>query len=533
MTRRLPDLLVPLLLWSPALAVAAVFQYAVSVPTEKEPATAFLWLPADAAQVRGVVMLGRTLAEPAIASDPLVRGACRDEQLAIVLVNGGLAAVNVQRVLDDLAEVSGYRELRVAPLFFVGHSAGGPQARDLATRMASRCFGLMQYRGGVPGVGNERVPDSVPSLMMVGQFDEFAGRMRDENGRENAWEMAREGLFAFRKCSDAALGSLVVEPGAGHFAWSDRNAAYFAMFLRKAAKARIPNFPIDTAEPVACKPIDPSSGWLTDAAVKTFDQAIAVAASGFSADRSKAQWHFDRELAEANVAYHRGWGRRDQFIEWDHPFFLDAGVRYFLDHVTWVDDGRTFELRPRYANAYPATQPNGPRWADAGKPVGHSDAPIRVRPAGGPVVAVGGTRLRLVHDPLNPADNVGRITFIAYSEGDEEFRHTERVGMLPRGFKGLTAGKPQTITFPSIDSPLPRDGNGVKLNATSDSGLAVDYYVVGPAVVENGVLKAREVPRRAKLPITVRVVAYHPGRAVEPLVRMAAPVEQTAWIVSH
>jgi hypothetical protein len=509
---------------------AALFQYSVVAQTESAPTSAFLWIPAEAPQVRGVVLLGRTLAEATIAGDPTVRAACRDAQLAIVYVNDGLAAVDVQKVLDDLADVSGYRELRVAPLFFVGHSAGGPQARELAVKMAPRCFGLMQYRGGVPGGGNDRVPDGVPSLMMVGQFDEFAGRMRDENGRENAWEMARDGLFAFRKTSGGALGSLVVEPGAGHFAWSNRNATYFAMFLRKAAQARIPDFPVDAPEPVTCKPIDPTSGWLTDASVKTFDQATPVAFVDFTGDRGKAQWHFDRELAEANVAYHRGWGRRDQFIEWDHPFFLDAGVRYFLEDVKWVDDGRTFETRPRYADKYPATQPNGPRWADAGKPAGQSAAPIRVRPAGGPVVEAGATRLRLVHDPLNPADNVGRITFIAYSDGNDEFRHTERVGMLPRGFRGLTGGKPQKITFPPIDSPLPRDGAGMKLNATSDAGLPVDYYVIGPAIVENGVLKAHEVPKRAKRPITVRVIAYQPGSGVEPLVRMAKPVERTVTI---
>lgn len=528
MIPRLASLAVLLVLALPVACPAALFQIAIPVKTEKGSATAFLWLPAEAPRVRGIVMLGRTLAEAAIAGDATVRDACRAAQLAIVHVDVGLSAVDVQTMLDDLAHASGYRELRVAPLFFVGHSAGGPQARDLATRMASRCFGLMQYRGGVPGSGNDRVPDGVPTLMMVGQFDEFAGRMRDETGRENAWEVAREGLFAFRESSDGALGSLVVEPGAAHFAWSDRNAAYFAMFLRKAAQARIPDFDIDANEPVACKPIDPKTGWLTDASVKTFDQSRALPFDAFTGDRGKAQWHFDRELAEANVAYHRGWGRRDQFIEWDHAFFLDAGVRYFIENVTWVDDGRTFELRPRYADKYPAPQPSGPRWADAGKPAGNAATPIRVRPAGGPVVAAGGTRLRIVHDPLHPAQQVGRVTFIAYSDGNDEFRHTELVGMLPRGFKGLTGGKPQAITFPPIESPL--RPAGVKLNARSDAGLPVDYYVIGPAVVEDGVLLPREVPRRARLPITVRVVAYQPGRAIEPVVRMAAPVERTTQI---
>jgi hypothetical protein len=49
------------------------------------------------------------------------------------------------QVLNDLARVSGYRELPMAPLMFVGHSAGGPQAKALAIKTADRCFGLVPF----------------------------------------------------------------------------------------------------------------------------------------------------------------------------------------------------------------------------------------------------------------------------------------------------------------------------------------------------------------------------------------------------
>lgn len=57
-----------------------------------------------------------------------------------------------------------------------------------------RCFGLVQYRGGVPG-GEEAVPPNVPALMMIGQFDEFGGTLRNEAGRET-WEGGRDALAA-------------------------------------------------------------------------------------------------------------------------------------------------------------------------------------------------------------------------------------------------------------------------------------------------------------------------------------------------
>ena len=48
----------------------------------------------------------------------------------------------------------------------------------------------------------------------------------------------------------------------GHFAWSDRNAGYLALFIRKAAQTLIPEeWPMDTKTPVRVKRIDHKKGW--------------------------------------------------------------------------------------------------------------------------------------------------------------------------------------------------------------------------------------------------------------------------------
>ena len=184
------------LLACPTAAFAAVFQFAVPVATEKGPSTAFLWIPPQAPAVRGVVIGGMTLMEREMAKDACIRQACAVEHLAIVFLKCGLGGADLQRVLDDLAEVSGYGELSRAPLLFVGHSAGGPQAKACATRMHARCFGLVQYRGGTPG-GETPLPPGVPALTMLGQFDEFGGTMRDASGRES-WAGGRDAMVAFR-----------------------------------------------------------------------------------------------------------------------------------------------------------------------------------------------------------------------------------------------------------------------------------------------------------------------------------------------
>ncbi len=514
-------------------ASAAVFQYTVAVTTSKNPSAAFLWIPPQAKQVRGLLVAGMTLMEREFAKDQAIRNACQDEGLAILFFKCGLSEIDMPKVLNDLARVSGYHELPVVPLMFVGHSAGGPQAKALTIKMANRCFGLVLYRGGVPG-GNEAVPPGVPVLMMIGQFDEFGGMLRDASGRET-WEGGRDALADFRSKDSRNLASVVVEPGAGHFAWSDRNAAYLAIFIRKAAQARIPDWPSDLRQPVHCKSVDPEGGWLSNLTIKTAGQFAPAPYRQYAGDKARAAWHFDREMAEATVAYHvGGFGKKDQFIRWKDPYNVDAGARYFFSKIQWIGDGQTFEVHPFYSNQYPVPHPSGgPRWADAGKPAGHSAVPILVKPVSGPLVAASANTFRIRYDNLAPATEAARPTFMAFSTGDAEYRYTEQVGMLPKGFAGLNSGTTQTIDFPPIGN-LKAQSSPRKLAATSDAGLPVEYYVAyGPAEINGGELRIAELPIRAAFPVAVKVVACQFGRGAAPLVRTAQPVEQTIQIEEH
>jgi hypothetical protein len=142
---------------------------------------------------------------------------------------------------------------------------------------------------------------------------------------------------------------------------------------------------------------------------------------------------------------------------------------------------------------------------------------------------VGENRFRVQFDNLSPAAEGAKSNFLAYSEGDAEYRYTEQIGMSPRGLASLKDGKPQTITFPPIGvSP---DLSPVPLKATSDAELTVEYYVAtGPAEVREGRLVIAELPQRSAHPIEVRVVAYQFGSGVEPKVKSAAPVEQVLRI---
>jgi hypothetical protein len=518
------------------VAGAGVFQYRIEESYQHKGKTrtrlVFLWIPPEAKQVRGVAVCGMTLMEREFVRDPIIRKACREEQIALVFSTGGIGRVDIQKTLDRFARESGYRELSTAPLMFVGHSAGGPPSHRMARKYAERCFALVQYRGGVPW-GGDGLPQGVPSLAMVGQFDEFGGTMRDANGNEPAWQRARDGLAGLRRKNPDALVTLVVEPGAGHFAWSERNAKYLAKWMSKAADARIPEtWEITTDTPPTLKTLDAGDGWLVSLDLKKIAETDPAKPAKYDGDKGDTMWVFDKQMAEATVKYHQGMGGKDQFIRWKDRYWVDAGTRYFFLGMKWVGP-RTFEVHPVYAEKVPTQHKGrGPKWASAGQSAGHSEVPIKVKPVSGPIVRAGTRRLRIEYDALTPAGARSRATFMAYSEGDDTYRYTEQVGMMPRGFRGLRKGKKQTITFPEIKD-VSADTKPFELKATSDADLPIQYYVAeGPAVVTGGKLHITQIPRRAKFPIEVTVVAAQFGSAVEPKVKTAKPVRRSFKITS-
>jgi len=525
------------------LAEPAVFQWSLPFEyTRKDKpreSRVWLWVPPDAEQVRGIIVAGKTSMEVPFSKHPLVREAAAEQQLAILFCMSGLGSLDLQTMLDRLADHSGYQELSVAPLMFVGHSAGGPQAKALAQRHAERCFSLIQTRGGVPWMGEGEVPGEVPALVLVGEFDEFGGT-RDQAGRE-AWMNTRDAIADKRSADDpgsARLLTYMLEPGAGHFAFSDKAAAFTAKWIAAAAAARVPAaWDADAEQPPTLNRIDPASGWLTDLAIESDDAHGAAAYADYAGDRGRTSWHFNGALAEASEAFHEGVNREDQFIEWKDRYWVDAGTRFFFTSPKWVA-ADVVEVHPVYADAYPGQHNgHGPKWPKAGEAVGHSEAPIELHIVGGPLDVVeddaGGHRMRIVYDALNPVGVRARPTFLAYSRGDKTYRYTERVGMLTRNFQGFNKGKDQAITFAKI-ADVKRGGGPVKLEATSDAGLPVSYYVAwGPATIEGDTLTIAELPARAELPIEVAVVAYQVGSGVEPHVKTAAPVERVFNVVAE
>jgi hypothetical protein len=95
----------------------------------------------------------------------------------------------------------------------------------------------------------------------------------------------------------------------------------------------------------------------------------------------------------------------------------------------------------------------------------------------------------------------------------------------------LKDGAEQHIAFPEI-ADVKRGAKTVRLNATSDAGMPVYYYVQsGPAEVAGDTLRFTAIPPRANFPVKVTVVAWQYGRSVEPKLKSAVPVEREFFIV--
>jgi hypothetical protein len=516
-----------LLLAALALAGDSLFQYRIDTPVPdkggERQARVLCWIPPAAERLRGALLCGQVLVEGDVVRDRQVRAACAEQALAVIHVSANLGQIDFPRLMRDLAAATGYAELAEAPVIPFGHSAGGGPALALAQAHPARAIGVVQYRGGMPDE-NCTLPQGTPTLAMMGQFDEHWDGMRDAEGRES-WERAQAWIGRFRAAAPGNLGAFVAEPGAGHFAWSEANASLLAQWIRSVAARRIP------ADGGALVPLDPASGWLLPFALR---KAEVAAYADYTGDRAQASWLPDEATARLAAAYHAplGQGLADQFIAWKDATWVDAGVRFFFTQPTWSGDGATVLTHPVFRADVPGRiEGKGPIWPDAGKPVGNGGTPITVAVAAGAAVAGPGPHeITLALDAVYD-DPTTRITFIARAPAGGGHRATELIGMMPRGFKGLTGGAAQSIAFTAPEQhalgagPLP-------LQASSDSGLPVALHVAhGPARIVDGKLVIDQMPARAVLPLEVRIVASQMGRGTAPQVRMAAPVARTIRIV--
>lgn len=521
---------------------AAEYQWSVPVP-DQPAARAFLWIPPDCPQIRAVVVGQHNMVEEHILEHPEFRAALAKLGMAGIWIappvemvfdfNKG-AGEHFEAILRALAAESGYEELALAPVVPIGHSACASYPWNFAAWNPGRTLAILSIHGDAPltkltGSGRpnpdwgDRNIDGIPGLMVMAEYEWSDDRLIP--------------ALEFRARHPQTPLAMLAEPGRGHFDVSDELIRYLSMFLRKAAEQRLPAVTAPGEAPVL-RPVDPGQGWLVGRWYlhqqrKTTPAPVAK----YAGDPREAFWSLDEEMAAATQNYLAGQtGKKPQLLG-----YVQEGKTLPQEDIHQqvtipfapLNDGITFRLTGVFLDTVESGCKNLSRWTGlpVGTPLGHAagGGPIILSRITGPVTQTGPDTFAVSLNRSNSTADKRNldIWLLASHPGDAEYKSAVQQAMLR--LQPNTEGRDQRITFPKI--PDQKSGAApLELQATSDSGLPVSYYVrEGPAEVVGNRLKFSAIPPRAKFPIPVTVVAWQWGN--RPKTKTAQPVTQTFSIL--
>ena len=524
-----------LLCFSPCLR-AGEWQWSVTLDglvsneTNRNP-TAFLWIPADCMRVKAILVGQHNMSEETLFDNPLFREKMQKLGIGFVWITPGIdqqwdVSKGTQRVFEkmmaDLADVSGYGELKNVPIVPIGHSAMATYPWNFAAWNAERTLAVISLHGDAPrtnltGYGRENLEwgrtrniNGIPGLMIEGEYE--------------WWEARVNPALAFRMMYPESCISFLCDAGRGHFDVADETAAYIALFLEKAVCLRLTD-EVTKDGKVKLNPINPTKGWLAERwHPNQKKRAKAAPCSQYKGDVHDAFWYFDREMAEATEArYAQSREKKEQYLGFEQSGSLLAYDK--KQHVRVQPrfnpkaDGITFHLK--------AVCTDSLRTKLSDK---HADATPVISRICGPVEKVNDTTFRVSFYRMgmdNPR-RTGDICLLASQAGDRRYKSAVQEVSIRIPYRN-TAGERQHILFPGL--PDVEAGSGsLSLKATSDCGLPVSYYIKeGPAEIEGNQVVFTPIPPRSRFPVKVTVVAWQYGVAGK--VQTAEPVERSFYIL--
>ena len=506
-----------------AHVTAAEYQWSVEVPGVISEETghaprAYLWIPAKTERVKGIVFAPQNMLEQPIIESAAFREAMTQLDFGIVWVVpsaggaqtfGRAEQVAVEATMQALAQQSGYESLIAAPLVPIGHSAMAELPYLMAARMPHRVLAGISLKGAWP----EKQPwvkafgeSGVPMLWVSGEYewaDERAGKAQ-----------------VFRRSYPQAPLSMLADAGGGHFDHHESLTKFIADYITKAA--RNDKRPIDATKSGVLIP-----RWRKAATASTTTKV------------NESFWCFDDEQRSATQqlqnafagkqSFLLGYTQRGQLVEQVNGTHQQVTLRWQpLDDDNSNDSAPTFQLDATFLDAVPAGRPE--RWTGlkAGAVIPHpaSQDRITIAPICGPVEQLAANRFAVRFDRVG-WDNPRRRSDIwlqCEHPGDAIYQRAVQQATLHFPCPN-TLGKAQHISFAAIADQTIGERQSLPLQATSDAGIKVRYYVrEGPAEIVGDELRLTAIPKKARLPITVSVVAWQWGRDREPLVQSAEPV---------
>lgn len=470
---------------------AAVWQWSapvaewISDETGEHP-QAFLWIPEDCEQVRAVVVGMHNMCEEPIFEHPAFRRTIAELGFAVVWIspiidyqwkveNGCQRAFD--KMLADLADASGYTELKTAPIVPLGHSAMATFPWNFAAWNKERTLAVISYKGDAPrtnlcGYGRENLEwgrsrniDDIPGLMIEGEYE--------------WWEARVNPALAFRMMYPESCISFLADVGHGHFDVSDEVVDYICLFLKKAAEYRInPNL-TGFQNLLGLKTKD---GWLAARwKADEKNRPTPTPAAEYKGDSHDAFWYFDKEVAEATEKYYaKAHGKKEQYIGYvqnGKRLHFDPNLHARINGVFEPEaDGLTFHIKAVFTDTSRRT---------------------------------------------------GDVWLMAHHGGGGEYNSSVQQFNMRIPHRN-TGGKEQKITFPKIEN-VKAGTKTITLKAKSDSGLPVYYYIKeGAAEIVDNQIVFTKMPPRTRLPHKITVVAWQYGIAGK--IQTAEAIEQSFYV---
>ena len=526
--------------------IAQVWQWSALVQKARNAVSrAFLWIPPDCKKVKAVVVTQNNMEELSIVENDFFRKAMKDLSFAIVWVspsfdnlfrfNEGAGDV-FNGMMNDLADSSGYTELKYAPVVAMGHSAAASWPYYFAAWNPARTLCAISVSGQWPWFrspqfapdiwGNKNI-DFVPCLETMGEYESA-----------NTW--SREGLKE-RKEHPLMPLSMLACPAEGHFAATEKKIRFIAFYIKKAARYRLPKkYPVN-GPPVLLSVNPTATGWLADKwHINKTPKSSPAPVGKYNGDATQAFWFFDEETAKAAEKYQSFYrNRKAQLLGYvQHDTIVQQRNTHLQVEMVFKPqaDGITFVLKGAFLDTVPGESERPAMWASlpVGSPIGHATGnfPIAINRVAGPFKKINDTTFRLDMQKETLYNATHQVfTFIANHPGDAEYKPAVQQAEMVVPARN-TMGLEQHISFNSLANQ--KAGREIMLTATSDAGLPVRFYVrEGPARIDGNKLSITTIPPRAKFPVKITVVAWQYGKNAEPAVQSAVPVEQTFYVIQR
>ncbi len=557
---------------------------------------AYMWIPPNCSKVRGFVIGQNNMQEFSILENQPFRDSLATINFGVIWiapafdfqynVQEGARDVFVQ-MMADLATASGYGEVKNVPCVPIGHSAASnfPFEFTAGTPERTLCAisndGTFPYDFGhlfAPNYQCGKTADYIPQLTTIGEYE--GGGQLVSTGNTGK-------VFNRRSAHPYTPETMLPCSGEFHFATSQRKTNFMAYYIKKVAAIRLLTDATDTSLAVM-KPIDPTkTGWLVDrwrtnirpryprAPVGSYTGTKALI--GTSGEENF--WCLDEEMAAKIEDFQSLYFRKKPTLLMYNQS-PTAGVvgpqvpqnnNHVQCHLNFypLNDSLDFELSSSFADTIPAMSGRCAGWmnttdtltgnwtnAKVGDKVLHPSNPgasVIIREIGPLTIlsrdtTTGITKCRMTLERGLNRTMTNYVQYCIFSlahPGDANFKASVLQAEMGINVQNTT-GLVQTINFAKLPD-VAYNATTVSLNATSNLGLPVQYYIKeGPAQLSGSNLLITAIPPTAKYPVKVTVVAWQWGRdgVLAPntagksvpypgqLVQTATPIENTFYITA-